>query len=280
MPQGESVEGRAIPAIKITSASGGPAADKKSIFWLGGLHAREWASPATVMYITSKLLAAAATDATIQSWLARAVIHVAPVQNPDGYIYTRTNRLWRKNRAINRGGSHGVDLNRNWDDGKWGVYGASASPRSDAYRGPHAFSEPETRAVSAYILAHANRAAGIDFHAYSQLVLRNWGWTRTPSANEAVLKELGDGMAQAIYKTTRKSYDSIRGAELYPASGCSDDWMSAVAGIAGFTIELRDTGRYGFVLPREDIVPMGKEIWSAMQVFVPFVLDRHIPKNN
>lgn len=56
--------------------------------------------------------------------------------------------------------------------------------------------------------------------------------------------------------------------------------MSAVAGIAGFTIELRDTGRYGFVLPREDIVPMGKEIWSAMQVFVPFVLDRHIPKNN
>ena len=44
---------------------------------------------------------------------------VIPLVNPDGYNYAWTrDRLWRKNRRANTGGSFGVDLNRNWDI-KW-----------------------------------------------------------------------------------------------------------------------------------------------------------------
>jgi murein tripeptide amidase MpaA len=163
----------------------------------------EWASPATVMYLTHKLLNSSFHDAKVQDWLNRAEIYVLPQQNPDGYVYTgqtgRGKRLWRKNRAQNADGSIGVDLNRNWDDGKWGEYGASSYGRSDTYQGPSPFSEPETRAVSEFIMATPNRVAGIDFHSYSQLILRNWGWSRKNSKNEYILKILGDEMAEAVY---------------------------------------------------------------------------------
>lgn len=272
---GKSVEGRDIAGIKITDSSFGGV--KKAIFWNGGQHAREWASPSTVMYITMKLLVS--TDASVQEWLQSGEIYVIPVQNPDGYEFTRSKRLWRKNRSKNKDGSFGVDLNRNWDDGHWGQFGASSNTGSETYKGPSAFSEPETSALANFMMSKANRVAGIDFHSYSQLILRNWGWTSKDSKNEKVLKELGDGMSAAIYKNSKVSYTSEKGASLYPASGCEDDWMSYKAGLVAYTIELRDTGDYGFVLPAAQIVPMGEEIWAAMNVFVPFVLARNISQN-
>lgn len=36
------------------------------------------------------------------------------------------------------------------------------------------------------------------------------------------------------------------------ASGCSDDWAKGGAGIKySYTVEMRDTGRFGFQLPAE-----------------------------
>lgn len=48
-------------------------------------------------------------------------------------------------------------------------------------------------------------------------------------------------------------------ALLYPAAGGSDDWGKSIGIKYSYTIELRDRGRYGFVLPANFIVPTGKE---------------------
>ncbi len=276
---GKSFEGRDIPLVKITNFNS--AAPKKAIWWNGGQHAREWISPATVMYQVNKLLT---TDSPqVDAWLNAFEFYVTPIQNPDGYEFTRTpgNRLWRKNRRRNSDGSYGVDLNRNWDE-HWGVVGTSKSPSSDVYQGEGPLSEPETKAIADYILSLPNKYAGIDFHSYSQLVLRSWGWTKTSSKNEAALKVLGDGMSAAIKNTSNVDYKSIKGAQLYPASGCMDDWMSAKAGMGGggWTIELRDTGSYGFILPARFINPVGEEIWSAMNFFLNHLMQNpSIPPN-
>ncbi|KAJ3412597.1 hypothetical protein HDV05_000465 [Chytridiales sp. JEL 0842] len=274
---GKSIEGRDIPAMIVTDPSV-PVSKKRMVYWNGGQHAREWISPATVMYLLSSLLSNAPTS-PVSTYLTQLQIVFTPISNPDGYTYTRsTDRMWRKNRRRNSDGTFGVDLNRNWDD-HWGGEGSSGSTRSDTYRGPRAFSEPETKAVSDYILSFPNRLAGIDFHSFSQIVMRNYGFTSRPSKNEAILKKMGDGMAAAIKKTSGVVYTSEKGAELYVASGCTDDWFTNKAGMNGWTIELRDKGANGFKLPPAQIVPTGEEIWNAMLYFLEFILTNSIPQN-
>ena len=50
------------------------------------------------------------------------------------------------------------------------------------------------------------------------------------------------------------------------ASGGSDDWAKGVAGIKySYTVELRDTGAHGFILPADMIPSTGKEIYFALE---------------
>lgn len=54
---------------------------------------------------------------------------------------------------------------------------------------------------------------------------------------------------------------------LYPAAGGSDDWAKGVVGMKySYTIELRDQGRYGFILPASFIQPTAKEALAATKV--------------
>jgi len=62
---------------------------------------------------------------------------------------------------------------------------------------------------------------------------------------------------------------SIKGLLLTdPAAGGSDDWAFGAAGFSvSYTVELRDTGTFGFVLPANQIVPTGAENLAGGLVF-------------
>ncbi|KAJ3340307.1 hypothetical protein HDU93_007148 [Gonapodya sp. JEL0774] len=170
--------------------------------------------------------------------------------------------------------------------------GASRDPYSEAYQGPSPLSEPETQVLTSYFLSHMKRAVlAIDFHSYSQLVLRPLGYEHAPSPHDAKLKAVGDAAREAIRATSGKKYVSEREIDLYAASGTAEDWFySADVGkkvtedrdnkgrVYGYTIELRPSaaeggwGGAGFILPPESILPVGEEIWAAMKVVVPMVL--------
>ena len=50
---------------------------------------------------------------------------------------------------------------------------------------------------------------------------------------------------------------------LYVASGGSLDWTLGELGIPySYGMELRDKGRYGFLLPEEQIIDTGREVWA------------------
>lgn len=53
---------------------------------------------------------------------------------------------------------------------------------------------------------------------------------------------------------------------IYQAAGSSIDYINeVVGGDYSFAVELRDTGRYGFVLPPSQIVPSGEEAFAGVK---------------
>jgi len=276
---GTSIQGRDLVAVVI---HGGPSSltvqsrgafnvptSVPKIVFTGGQHAREWISPATVMYIFNELVTKYGTDDRVTELLNKVAIVIVPVSNPDGYDFAWTNnRLWRKNRRRNSGGSFGVDLNRNWDT-HWGGEGSSRSQPSDTYCGTGPFSEPESTAISTFSRGLGKVLAAVDWHSYSQLILRPWGWTRTPPPTDAALRLLGGHMREAIRETHGKLYVNEASWELYFTTGTASDWFFDKANISiSYTIELRDTGRFGFVLPPAEIKPTGQESWEAALVLI------------
>jgi len=278
---GQSIQGRNIAALEV-SVPGGP---RPSLFINGGMHAREWISYATVLYLTTQLIENYGVDNEVTELLQAFDIVVVPVANPDGYEFTHTsNRMWRKSRRQNTGGSFGVDLNRNWDDifygeNIWCTVGASRTPSSDTYCGTAPFSEPETAALRDYWNERGggNIYGGIDYHSYSQLILRPYANSYDVPPNEDDLKALGDGMSDAIYDDSGIYYTSEPGVDLYPTSGTADSWYYQnchQSSLFGYCIELRDTGNYGFLLPPAQIIPTGQENYAAFKFFGQFLRDR------
>jgi len=50
---------------------------------------------------------------------------------------------------------------------------------------------------------------------------------------------------------------------------CADDWALGSAGINySYTLELRDEGRYGFILPPSEILPTSIETWGGLQAAI------------
>lgn len=96
------------------------------------------------------------------------------------------------------------------------------------------------------------------------MVLRNYGWTNAPSPNENITMVLSNKMVQAMLAVDQVQYDPMRSSALYPVSGSAEDWFYVKAGMHGFVLELRDQGRYGFLLPASQIIPTGKELFAAI----------------
>jgi hypothetical protein len=271
---GTSTQGRAMWGLKITGAG---TQKKPQIFIDGGIHAREWISPAVVDYQITQLLEGYGKDAAITKLVDAIEWHAVPIFNVDGYQYSHTtNRMWRKTRSPNAGSSCiGTDPCRNGAAG-WGGPGASSDPCSDTYRGKNAYSEPEVKAIVDYAKKLGNVKYYNNFHSYSQLWLSPWGYTNTlpPKPDYDVQMEVGKLAVAAIKATHGLTYrQGPVYTTIYPASGvlCDDVYKNAGV-IASYTCELRDTGASGFLLPPAQIIPNGQEIFASTVAIANYIL--------
>jgi len=234
----------------------------------------EWASPAGVTYMIHRIVE---KEGDLDRLLENVALFILPMANPDGYEYSRKHdRMWRKTRA--RTGAknllgqvcHGVDPNRNFGYG-WGGYGASEHPCKETYRGKGPFSEPETRAVRDFIEGiQADFQLYLTFHSYGQYILYPWGYDRKNTRDHKELKRVGMAAYQALRRTQQATYEVGSAAiMLYPASGGSDDWAKGGAGIKySYTVELPDTGDYGFLLPPKFIKKAGSHACTVLESMV------------
>lgn len=83
---GTTFEGRDIKGVKIDFMK----REKPVIGFLeGGIHSREWISPATMTWVIKEFLTSNNPD--VRSMAENVVWYIFPVVNPDGYEYTFTN---------------------------------------------------------------------------------------------------------------------------------------------------------------------------------------------
>ncbi|MES3038016.1 MAG: M14 family metallopeptidase [Bdellovibrionota bacterium] len=238
---GKTVEGREIWAVRI-SGDLATADAKPGIIYMGGHHAREHLSVEMPLRWARYLLEQyAAGNVRVKTLVDSRDIHIVPAVNPDGLEYDIANgkyQFWRKNRRLNSNNNYGVDLNRNYGF-LWGTGGSSANASSDTYKGPSAFSEPETQAIKNHVEAHKNITTLLTFHTFSKLILYPWGHTddSVPNGTDlAVFEKMAKKMAEW------NGYKPQQSSDLYITSGDTTDWAYGEHKIIAFTFELDPAG--------------------------------------
>ncbi|TDH09852.1 hypothetical protein EPR50_G00091610 [Perca flavescens] len=263
---GQSYEGRPLNVLKFSTGG-----TNRPAIWLDtGIHSREWVTQASGTWFAKKIVTDYGRDPAITAILNKMDIFLEIVTNPDGYYYTHnSNRMWRKTRKPNSGSSCvGVDPNRNWDAG-FGGAGASNNPCSETYRGPRAHSESEVKSIVDFVKSRGNFKAFVSIHSYSQMLLYPYGYTRTPCKDQTELHNLAKKAITdlaSLYGTSYR-YGSIINT-IYQASGGTIDWTYNQGIKYSYTFELRDTGRYGFILPANQIIPTARETWLALMAIM------------
>uniref|UniRef100_A0A914H226 ShKT domain-containing protein n=1 Tax=Globodera rostochiensis TaxID=31243 RepID=A0A914H226_GLORO len=305
---GSTHEGRSIEGVKIgyngqifaqsanSEQKPKPARKKrpKRVFWVdGNMHAREWASSHTALFIINQLVWAYEKDPFITNALNHIDFVIVPCTNPDGFEYSRSSmkpqtRLWRKNRSPEQcsrsiwGGLHccrGVDLNRNFDF-HWAETGSSLNACSNLFAGKKAFSEPEARAIANFLQDEEMKGrvdAFITLHTYAQLWIHPFSHEYQNFPNDvAKVKNLALSATARLREVYGINYKVGTGADLLaPASGGSDDWAKQTLGVKFvYLVELRPQQQVsnGFILRQEELLPTAIETFEAIKVIIQGVL--------
>ncbi|CAL8294745.1 unnamed protein product [Lota lota] len=268
---GSTFEGRPMTLLKLGKKS---SSTKPAIFMDCGIHAREWISPAFCQWFVNEALSTYGSDSQMTSLLDQMDVYVLPVLNIDGYDYThKSNRMWRKTRSRTSGTSCiGTDPNRNWNAG-WCITGASRNPCSETFCGSKVESEVEVKNVADFLRRNKRDIkAYLTIHSYSQLLLFPYSYTFNLAAHHSELLKVAEGASSALSSLYGTRYTSGPGAAtIYPAAGGSDDWAYDLGVKYSFTFELRDTGRYGFLLPESQIKPTCLETMLAVKYIAAYV---------
>ena len=138
------------------------------------------------------------------------------------------------------------------------------------------------------MLALDNKLAYLTYHAYSEFIIYPYSSSYSAEAhNKGELDMVASMMVANIevwINRTRvvlilfkdvhgKKYRYGEGANaFYPASGGSDDWSHSKANIdLSFTIELRDTGTYAFLLPESQLIPNAEENMEGIRAVIDYI---------
>ncbi len=261
---GISYQGRTIWAGKISDNVNSDE-DEPEVLFTHHQHAREHLTVEMGLYTLRMLTDEYGTDSQITNLVDNREIWMVFDMNPDGGEYdiaTGSYVSWRKNRQPNAGSSSiGTDLNRNWGY-KWGCCGGSSgSTGSETYRGPSAFSAPETQVVRDFV---NSRVVGgtqqikthIDFHTFAELVMWPFGYTLTNLPPDLTQDDLDTFVTMGQAMAATNGYTPQQMSDLYITDGTINDWLYGAHHIFTFIFEMYPvTSAQGGFYPPDEVIP-------------------------
>jgi carboxypeptidase T len=243
---GKSYQGRELWAMKISDNVATDESEPEVLFD-GGHHADEHMGVEMVIKIMRWLVDGYGTNARITNIVNGREIWLVFSMNPDGSSYDIANgrfHYWRKNRQPTPGtGYIGTDLNRNYGY-RWGGGGrTSPNPAAITYRGPSAFSAPETRAMRAFL---ASRVVGnrqqirthITFHETGRLVMWPYGYTYADLPPDMTAQDHLAFVHMGRQMAATNGYRPEQASDLYITSGTTRDYAYGVYRIFSYTFEM------------------------------------------
>jgi carboxypeptidase T len=253
--------GRPIYNIKI---SDNPDQDEpeREVLYTALHHAREPNSASQLIFYMWYLLENYDTRPDIQALVNNLEMYFVPCINVDGYLYNEETNpdgggYWRKNRRDNLDGSFGIDLNRNYGY-FWGDFGGSSpNPASEIYRGPEAFSEPESRTIRDFCRAH-DFLFVYNYHTSGNLFIYPWAYSDSPADFMFII------YAQHFTRENDYHFGTTSETVGYSVNGSSDDWMYAEKGSYSYTPEV---GQTGFWPMPDEIDALNKDnLWQNLSM--------------
>jgi len=284
---GKTHEGRDIYVIRVSKADN---VARKAIFLEGGLHAREWISPATLLFLLNDLLRKDHDEGC--DILDLVDVYILPLANPDGYEFSQTSRrMWRKNRSpcpapplSFLGFWKGTDLNRNFPC-SWGAgvgsttwLQGSSLPFWETYIGSAPASELETQAIMDFLEQHkTDIEAYLAIHSFGNLVIHpSPYYSHLEEEGEDAVKvdQLGKSLASSLEQGSGGAdrYRSGPANKLnYSTVGSAADWARFKLGTRWvFTVELPDE-EDGFFLPAENIPRVGQSLKAMLETLATYI---------
>jgi carboxypeptidase T len=230
-------EGRQSHALKIGNKSN---INRVGVYFLGGVHAREWGSADILINFIEKVSESYRTNtdltvgkkkfaaSEISSIVNGLDIFLFPQVNPDGRNYSmNSDSMWRKNRrpaTSHHPNCIGVDLNRNYNF-LWNYplyFNPDAAIQSstdpchyEIYIGPAAESEPETKNVLSIMDTNPSICYFIDLHSHGEDILYCWG-------------DSDDQITDKNMNFHNPSFDGLRGNGSYKEFIPSEDKLLAI----------------------------------------------------
>jgi carboxypeptidase T len=243
---GRSYAGRELWAAKV-SDNVTVDENEPEVLFDGLTHSDEHMGLEMTLRILHWLVDGYGTDARVTNIVNSREVWIVFAVNPDGAQFDIRNgrfHFWRKNRQPTAGTPYvGTDLNRNFGY-RWGGGGrTSSNPQAITYRGPRAFSAPETRAMRDFL---ASRVVGgrqqirtaITFHEYGRLVMWPYGYTLKNVPGDMTIRDHAALARIGRHMAATNGYRPEQASNLYVTSGTTRDFEYGVYRIFSYTFEL------------------------------------------
>ena len=243
---GHSYQGRTIWAVKI---SDNVVVDENEpeVLFDGLTHSDEHMGLEMTLHIMHWLADGYGSNSRITNIVNTHEVWIILAVNPDGAEYDISGgrfHFWRKNRQPNAGTTAiGTDLNRNFGY-HWGGGGrTSTNPLAITYRGPFAFSAPETRNVRDFLASRVVNGrqqirTAITFHEAGRLVMWPYGYTLTNVPGDMTADDHNALVLIGKHMAATNGYRPEQASDLYITSGTTRDYEYGMYRIFAYTFEM------------------------------------------